>query len=62
MNIEKAFELSKSETRRFQKENQIQELLVETGLSRYTMVPIPSTKNPNQYLIRLKLYLGFVEW
>ncbi len=62
MDFEKFFELSKSENRRNQKENQIQELLVETGLSRYTMVPIPSTKNPNQYLIRLKPYLGFVEW
>lgn len=62
MNFEKAFELSESEIRRNQKENQIQELLTETGLSRYTMVPTPSTKNPNQYLIRLKPYLGFVEW
>lgn len=62
MDFEKFFELSKSENRRNQKENQIQELLVETGLSRYTMVPIPSTKNPNQYLIRLKPYLGFIEW
>lgn len=60
--VETAIELGKSENRRNQKENQIQELLVETGLSRYTMVPIPSTKNPNQYLIRLKPYLGFVEW
>lgn len=62
MDFEKFFELSKSENRRFQKENQIQELLVETGLSRYTMVPIPSVKNRDQYLIRLKPYLGFVEW
>lgn len=54
MDFEKFFELSNSEIRRNQKENRIQELLVETGLSRYTMVPIPSTKNPNQYLIRLK--------
>lgn len=44
------------------KENQIRELLTETGLSRYVMVPIPSKKNQNQYLIRLKPYLGFVEW
>lgn len=62
MNLEKALELCKSENRRNQKENQIQELLVETGLSRYTMVPIPSVKNRDQYLIRLKPYLGFVEW
>lgn len=26
------------------------------------MVPVPSKKNPNQYLIRLKPYLGFIEW
>lgn len=62
MNFEKAFELGESEIRRFQKEIQIQELLTETGLSRYTIVPIPSKKNSNQYLIRLKPYLGFVEW
>lgn len=62
MNFEKAFELGESEIRRFQKEIQIQELLTETGLSRYTMVPVPSNKNPDQYLIRLKPYLGFVEW
>lgn len=42
MNFEKAFELGESEIRRFQKEIQIQELLTETGLSRYTIVPIPS--------------------
>lgn len=62
MDFEKFFELSKSEIRRNQTENQIQELLTETGLSRYTMVPIPSKKNPDQYLIRLKPYLGFIEW
>lgn len=62
MNFEKAFELSENEIRHFRKEIQIQELLVETGLSRYVTVPIPSKKNPNQYLIRLKPYLGFVEW
>ena len=62
MDFEKFFELSKSEIRRNQKENQIQELLTETGLSRYVMVPIPSKKNRNQYLIRLKPYLGFIEW
>lgn len=62
MNFEKAFKLFDYEDLRFQKENQIQELLVETGLSRYTTVPIPSKKNPDQYLIRLKPYLGFVEW
>ena len=45
-----AFELFDYENLRLKKEIQIQELLVETGLSRYTMVPIPSTKNPNQYL------------
>ena len=60
--VEKAIELSESEIRRNQKENQIQELLTETGLSRYVMVPIPSKKNRNQYLIRLKPYLGFIEW
>lgn len=60
--VETALELSESEIRRNQKENQIQELLTETGLSRYVMVPIPSKKNRNQYLIRLKPYLGFVEW
>lgn len=60
--VETAIELGESEIRRNQKENKIQELLTETGLSRYTMVPIPSKKNPNQYLIRLKPYLGFVEW
>lgn len=62
MDFEKALELSNSEIRRNQKENQIQELLTETGLSRYVMVPIPSKKNRNQYLIRLKPYLGFIEW
>lgn len=62
MNFEKAFELGESEIRRNQKENQIQELLTKTGLSRYVMVPIPSKKNQNQYLIRLKPYLGFIEW
>ena len=62
MNLNEAFELFDYENLRLKKEIQIQELLVETGLSRYTMVPIPSTKNPNQYLIRLKPYLGFVEW
>lgn len=60
--VETAIELGESEIRYNQKENKIQELLTETGLSRYTMVPIPSTKNPNQYLIRLRPYLGFVEW
>lgn len=62
MNLKEAFELFDYENLRLRKEIQIQELLVETGLSRYVMVPIPSKKNPNQYLIRLKPYLGFVEW
>lgn len=62
MNLKKAFELFDYENLSLQKENQIRELLVETGLSRYTTVPIPSKKNPNQYLIRLKPYLGFIEW
>lgn len=62
MNFKKMLELSESEIRRNQKENQIQELLTETWLSRYVMVPIPSKKNRNQYLIRLKPYLGFIEW
>lgn len=62
MDFKKMLELSESEIHRNQKENQIQELLTETGLSRYVMVPIPSKKNRNQYLIRLKPYLGFVEW
>ena len=60
--VETAIELGESENRHNQKENQLQELLTETGLSRYTMVPIPSVKNRDQYLIRLKPYLGFVEW
>lgn len=60
--VETAIELGESEIRHNQKEIQIRELLTETGLSRYTMVPIPSAKNPYQYLIRLKPYLGFVEW
>lgn len=62
MNLKEALELFDYENPRNQKENQIQELLTETGLSRYVMVPIPSKKNQNQYLIRLKPYLGFVEW
>lgn len=62
MNLKKTFELFDYENLRLKKEIQIQELLVETGLSRYTMVPIPSVKNRDQYLIRLKPYLGFVEW
>lgn len=62
MNLKEALELIDNENSRLKKENQIQKLLVETGLSRYTTVPIPSKKNPNQYLIRLKPYLGFVEW
>lgn len=60
--VETAIELGESEIRHNQKENKIQELLTETGLSRYTMVPISSVKNRDQYLIRLKPYLGFVEW
>lgn len=62
MNFEKTLELSTNEIRRIQKENQIWELLVDTGLSRYVMVPVPSKKNPDQYLIRLKPHLGFIEW
>lgn len=62
MNFEKALELSTNEIRRIQKENQIWELFVETGLSRYVMVPVPSKKNPDQYLIRLKPHLGFIKW
>lgn len=62
MNLKEAFELIDDENSRLRKEIQIQELLIETGLSRYVMVPIPSKKNSNQYLIRLKPYLGFVEW
>lgn len=62
MDFEKFFELSESEICRLKKVNQIRELLTETGLSRYVMVPIPSKKNRNQYLIRLKPYLGVVKW
>lgn len=62
MDFKEALEVLGDETCHLQKENQIQELLTETGLSRYVMVPIPSKKNQNQYLIRLKPYLGFVEW
>lgn len=62
MNFETAFELIDDRIRHLRKENQIEELLVDTGLSRYVMVPVPSKKNPNQYLIRLKPYLGFIEW
>ena len=62
MNLKEAFELFDYENIRLRKEIQIQELLAETGLNRYVTVPIPSKKNPNQYLIRMKPYLGFVEW
>lgn len=62
MNFETAFELIDDRIRHLRKENQIEELLVDTGLSRYVMVPVPSKKNPNQYLIRLKPYHGFIEW
>lgn len=41
---------------------QINQLLLDTGLSRYTMVPVPSKKNPDQYLICLKPHLRFIEW
>lgn len=62
MNLKEALDLIDDENSRLRKEIQIQELLTETGLSRYTTVPIPSKKNPNQYLIRLKPHLGFIEW